>query len=306
MDINIALTILGIVIAVLVAYHIAFRQGAFKSVDLFFYPSLTNVQLPKQKHYENSWVLVNSCHLPQTNTGNKLLVHLPLTLQNRGKLAAENVMVTLKYDSAYSTSYLGNDVIYSPNDSKLSLIKRQHFDEPYKQCHTVFEIPMIPAKSVVSFFDILTYHPHFLTQHVTQLERQVLLEDKQISILKIAYQILCRNSSINAQGSFFMVSTNIDDMHIFIDKYQDQLSEVFEQYDPNFKKIKDKRRWLPYPQKFFAGLLYSNLGLNYNIVFKSIEGYAFMEDSKKKIHAAEAFELSKIDWGVVRVPFTLG
>jgi hypothetical protein len=305
MYLNFALTVLGIISAVIVAYHIAFRQGAFKFVNLSFYPALTSVQLPRKKDYANSWVLVNSCRLPETSSGNKLLIHLPLTLENRGKLAAENVIVTLSYDSCYSTGYLGNEVIYSPNGSNISLIKRQHHEEPLNQCHTVFEIPMLPAKSIVSFFDILTYHPYFLTQAVTKLEKKVALKHKQIAIVKISYQILCKNSSMNAMGSFFMVSTSIDDMHIFIDKHQDQLSDVFEQYDPNFKKIKEKPRWLPYPQEFFAGLLYGNMGLNYNLVFRTIGGYCFMEDREKKPHVAEAFELSTVDWGVVRIPFTL-
>jgi hypothetical protein len=303
-DATLIISILAIIIPLIVTYHLAKKQGIFKSVDLRFFPVEADFASKYLKFQKRPWFIVHSSEaFPSEDE--TILVYLPLTIFNKGKVAAENVTFALEYDSAYSTTYLGDDVMYG-EAKHMNQIRRSHQDTPFGTS-TFYEFPIIPAQSGVPFFEVLPFRSRELKYTKTEMEKWLFknISNKTTGIIKMRYHISAKNISKSIQGEFFVFLTKQKNIKDFVNANTDVIMKLLEKFDYPYVKLRQSRLWIPWPYQFFFKLLYSRKWPTYKLQFKSVNAFSMIEDDGKKLHVIEAIEESQTTWSIIKIPLSV-
>ncbi|HWD88022.1 MAG TPA: hypothetical protein VG367_07850 [Mucilaginibacter sp.] len=299
---EIALTIIGIVFTGILSYYLAFKQGIFKKATLFFQPVFPTKYESYKKNPYGPWFIVNSCHLSSSDD-NRLIIFMPLTIENKGLLAAENVTVTFFYDAKYTTEHQGDDFLYKEAAQMNSGAKRFH-NTMYEFCQSVYEFPMIAPQGKIGFFEPINFDPRFLKLSSPKFNQTLFNGlDKKIDVTNINYQISAKNLERPITGNFWAIFCSNASMDDFLNGNEDVICRILETYNKKYKKITSKKLFLPMPRKFWFNLFYKNLKVVFNIDFKEICAYSFMETKEKKLFAIEAIEKSKAAGATIVIPF---
>ena len=173
--ITIVISIISLLITILVAYHIAFRQGIFHNAKLFatFGPLLEDVKNQKPR-----WAILLG--LKELNVDYYLAI-IPISIENRSDIALRNILIQIIIDQDFDVSKFK---FIKNNDVTINYNIKRGVKSIQEKIIIEYEIPLLTPRTPLFLEELIAIKKTKFEKNKTKFEREILKDSDQNYIIE--------------------------------------------------------------------------------------------------------------------------